>query len=80
MQSSSQQAPYGAPAYNDYAEYGAPQPVGAAHYARRFTGDAGFGDENVLKPTPSVPLPKEYQDREVSQVSARYGGFVRSKF
>lgn len=65
-------------AYNDYAEYGAPQPVGAAHYQRRFTGDAGFGDENVLKPHPSVPLPKEYQDREVSE-RERYG-FVRSKF
>jgi hypothetical protein len=61
-----------------YAEYGAPQPVGAAHYARRFQGDAGFGDENVLNPQPSVPLPREYQDREVSNHS-RYG-FVRSKF
>lgn len=80
MQSSSRQARANGtyPPYNDYAEYGAPQPVGAAHYARRFTGDAGFGDENVLKPHPSVPLPKEFRDREVSE-RARHG-FVRSKF
>lgn len=63
--------------YGEYAEYGAPQPIGAAHYQRRFQGDAGFGDENVLNPQPSVPLPKEYQDREVS---AHRHAFIRSKF
>jgi hypothetical protein len=50
--------------YGEYAEYGAPQPVGAAHYQRRFQGDAGFGDEEILNPQP-VPLSKEYQEREV---------------
>jgi hypothetical protein len=50
--------------YGEYAEYGAPQPVGAAHYQRRFQGDAGFGDEEILNPQP-VPLSKEYKDREV---------------
>jgi hypothetical protein len=51
--------------YGEYAEYGAPQPVGAAHYQRRFKGDPGFGDEEILNPQPLVPLPKEYQEREV---------------
>jgi hypothetical protein len=51
--------------YGEYAEYGAPQPVGAAHYQRRFQGDAGFGDEEILNPQP-VPLSKEYKEREVS--------------
>jgi hypothetical protein len=51
--------------YGEYAEYGAPQPSGAAHYQRRFKGDAGFGDEEILNPQP-VPLSKEYQEREVS--------------
>jgi hypothetical protein len=78
MQSQSRQMNMRAGGPPGYAEYGAPQPVGAAHYARRFQGDAGFGDENVLNPQPSVPLPREYQDREVSNHS-RYG-FVRSKF
>jgi hypothetical protein len=50
--------------YGEYAEYGAPQPVGAAHYQRRFKGDAGFGDEEILNPQP-VPLSKEYQEREM---------------
>jgi hypothetical protein len=50
--------------YGEYAEYGAPQPVGAANYQRRFQGDAGFGDEEILNPQP-VPLSKEYKDREV---------------
>jgi hypothetical protein len=58
-QQSTRSGPYG-----EYAEYGAPQPSGAAHYQRRFKGDAGFGDEEILNPQP-VPLSKEYQDREV---------------
>jgi hypothetical protein len=62
--------------YGEYAEYGAPQPVGAAHYKRRFQGDAGFGDEEILNPQP-VPLSKEYQEREVSY---NRSGFIRSKF
>ncbi|KAF2824396.1 hypothetical protein CC86DRAFT_371743 [Ophiobolus disseminans] len=78
MQSQARQQARSGGAYGAYAEYGAPQPVGAAHYQRRFQGDAGFGDENVLNPQPSVPLPREYQDREVS-AHQRYG-FVRSKF
>lgn len=49
--------------YGEYAEYGAPQPVGAAHYKRRFQGDAGFGDEVILNPQP-VPLEPEYEQRE----------------
>ncbi|KAH8729042.1 hypothetical protein GQ44DRAFT_768896 [Phaeosphaeriaceae sp. PMI808] len=48
----------------EYAEYGAPQPIGASHYHRRFKGDAGFGDEEILNPQP-VPLSKEYKDREM---------------
>ncbi|KAH9869066.1 hypothetical protein J1614_008143 [Plenodomus biglobosus] len=51
--------------YGEYAEYGAPQPIGAAHYQRRFQGDAGFGDEEILNPQP-VPLGREYEQREVS--------------
>ncbi|KAF1843415.1 uncharacterized protein K460DRAFT_368313 [Cucurbitaria berberidis CBS 394.84] len=51
--------------YGQYAEYGAPQPVGAAHYHRRFQGDAGFGDEEILNPQP-VPLDRKYAEREVS--------------
>jgi hypothetical protein len=51
--------------HGGYAEYGAPQPVGAAHYQRRFQGDAGFGDEEILNPQP-VPLDRKYQEREVS--------------
>jgi hypothetical protein len=53
--------------YGEYAEYGAPQPVGAAHYQRRFQGDAGFGDEEILNPQP-VPLSKEYKEREVRKI------------
>jgi hypothetical protein len=62
-----QSAPYG----GQYAEYGAPQPIGAAHYARRFRGDAGFGDEEILNPQP-VPLDRQYAEREVSGFG-RYG-------
>lgn len=51
--------------YGEYAEYGAPQPIGAAHYQRRFQGDAGFGDEEILNPQP-VPLDRKYGEREVS--------------
>lgn len=47
-----------------YAEYGAPQPIGAAHYSRRFQGDAGFGDEEILNPQP-VPLDRKYAEREL---------------
>ncbi|KAJ4363065.1 hypothetical protein N0V83_010185 [Neocucurbitaria cava] len=54
--------------YGQYAEYGAPQPVGAAHYQRRFQGDAGFGDEEILNPQP-VPLDRKYAEREVSGYS-----------
>ncbi|KAF1913135.1 hypothetical protein BDU57DRAFT_581655 [Ampelomyces quisqualis] len=50
--------------YGQYAEYGAPQPSGAAHYQRRYQGDAGFGDEEILNPQP-VPLSKEYKEREM---------------
>jgi hypothetical protein len=56
--------------YGEYAEYGAPQPVGAAHYQRRFKGDAGFGDEEILNPQP-VPLSREHQEREVSSSHTR---------
>ncbi|KAI8931180.1 hypothetical protein NX059_011531 [Plenodomus lindquistii] len=51
--------------YGEYAEYGAPLPIGAAHYQRRFQGDAGFGDEEILNPQP-VPLGREFDQREVS--------------
>ncbi|KAH9877021.1 hypothetical protein IAQ61_002382 [Plenodomus lingam] len=51
--------------YGEYAEYGAPQPIGAAHYQRRFKGDPGFGDEEILNPQP-VPLGRDYEQREVS--------------
>ncbi|PSN69446.1 hypothetical protein BS50DRAFT_342080 [Corynespora cassiicola Philippines] len=57
MQSSSR-APYG-----QYAEYGAPQPIGAANYRRRFLGDPGFGDEIVVNPQP-VPPTRDYE-REI---------------
>jgi hypothetical protein len=58
--------------YGEYAEYGAPQPVGAAHYQRRFQGDAGFGDEEILNPQP-VPLSKEYKEREVRRINNTRG-------
>ncbi|KAL5119359.1 hypothetical protein ACEQ8H_002628 [Pleosporales sp. CAS-2024a] len=66
MQSESRRtrAPGNRGPYGEYAEYGAPQPVGAAHYQRRFQGDAGFGDEEILNPQP-VPLSKEYKEREM---------------
>jgi len=51
----------------EYAEYGAPQPVGPADYRRKFQGDAGFGDEEVLNPQ-IVPLNSELE-REVSTQS-----------
>lgn len=54
-------AQYGS--YGEYAEYGAPQPSGAANYRRKFQGDAGFGDEEVLNPQ-IVPPNREYE-REV---------------
>jgi hypothetical protein len=54
-----------------YAEYGAPQPIGAAHYSRRFQGDAGFGDEEILNPQP-VPLDRQYAEREVSGYNTGY--------
>ncbi|KAF1832559.1 hypothetical protein BDW02DRAFT_570947 [Decorospora gaudefroyi] len=64
-----QYGPYG----GQYAEYGAPLPIGAAHYSRRFQGDAGFGDEEILNPQP-VPLDRKYADREVSAYNSyRYG-------
>lgn len=50
--------------YGEYAEYGAPQPVGAANYRRKFQGDPGFGDDEVLNPQ-IVPPNREYE-REVS--------------
>lgn len=50
--------------HEEYAEYGAPQPIGAANYRRKFQGDPGFGDEEVLNPQ-IVPPNREYE-REVS--------------
>ncbi|RMZ73338.1 hypothetical protein GMOD_00007841 [Pyrenophora seminiperda CCB06] len=47
-----------------YAEYGAPQPIGAANFSRRFKGDAGFGDEEILNPQP-VPLDRKHAGREM---------------
>jgi hypothetical protein len=60
--------------YGEYAEYGAPQPSGAAEYRerRRFTGDPGFGDEIVLNPQP-VPLQRGEYEREVSAYSKHRG-------
>ncbi|ORY11315.1 hypothetical protein BCR34DRAFT_565433, partial [Clohesyomyces aquaticus] len=54
--------------YGEYAEYGAPQPSGAANYSsggfrRHFQGDPGFGDEEVLNPQPVPPL--NANEREV---------------
>ncbi|KAH7379476.1 hypothetical protein BKA66DRAFT_466034 [Pyrenochaeta sp. MPI-SDFR-AT-0127] len=63
MQSDARNRSRGGP-YGAYAEYGAPQPVGAAHYQRRFQGDAGFGDEEILNPQP-VPLDRKYAEREM---------------
>ena len=69
MQNSSRRPPsYGPPPYDDYAEYGAPQPSGAANYGRKFTGDYGFGDELVLNPQPVPPLNRDFE-REVSSYS-----------
>ncbi|KAF2877589.1 hypothetical protein BDV95DRAFT_480848 [Massariosphaeria phaeospora] len=45
MQSQANQSRRGP--YGEYAEYGAPQPYGAADYGRRYTGDAGFGDQEL---------------------------------
>ncbi|KAF2626420.1 hypothetical protein BU25DRAFT_411814 [Macroventuria anomochaeta] len=39
-------------------------PYGAQQYQRRFRGDAGFGDEEVLNPQP-VPPNQQYSEREV---------------
>lgn len=49
--------------FGEYAEYGAPQPIGAANYRRKFQGDPGFGDEEVLNPQ-IVPPPRA-EEREV---------------
>jgi len=62
-----QYGPYG----GQYAEYGAPQPIGAANYSRKFKGDAGFGDEEILNPQP-VPLERAYAEREVSGYNTGY--------
>ncbi|KAF2475785.1 uncharacterized protein BDR25DRAFT_339785 [Lindgomyces ingoldianus] len=48
--------------YGEYAEYGAPQPSGASVYRRKFTGDPGFGDEEVHNPQPVPPM---RNDREI---------------
>ncbi|KAI0582179.1 hypothetical protein PtrSN002B_005662 [Pyrenophora tritici-repentis] len=61
-----------------YAEYGAPQPIGAASYSRKFKGDAGFGDEEILNPQP-VPLDRKYTEREVSGYNAGYNPRFGSK-
>jgi hypothetical protein len=42
-----------------------PAPYGDAQHQRRFKGDAGFGDEEVLNPQP-VPLNRQHAEREVS--------------
>lgn len=65
--------------YGEYAEYGAPQPSGAAEYhpSRRFHGDAGFGDDLVLNPQP-VPLQPRDFEREVSSY-AKYNGYGRGR-
>lgn len=68
-QSSASRPQYGQ--HGEYAEYGAPQPIGAAQYGRRFTGDPGFGDNEVLNPQP-VPPNRDYE-REVSPKPTRYG-------
>ena len=39
-------------------------PYGAQQYQRRFQGDAGFGDNQVLNPQP-VPPNQQYSEREV---------------
>jgi hypothetical protein len=65
MESDIRQSGYGRPPYGEYAEYGAPQPSGAAEYRRRFLGDPGFGDEIVLNPQPVPPM---NYDREVSSL------------
>jgi hypothetical protein len=71
MQSDVRRQPYGKPPYDDYAEYGAPQPSGAAQYSQRsrFSGDPGFGDEIVVDP---APVPPQYE-REVSTFSKHNG-------
>lgn len=52
--------------YNDYAEYGAPQPSGAANYRRKFEGDPGFGDEELLNRDIQIVPPNPDYEREVS--------------
>ncbi|KAF2125124.1 hypothetical protein P153DRAFT_426122 [Dothidotthia symphoricarpi CBS 119687] len=47
-----------------YAEYGAPQPIGAAQFHRRFHGDPGFGDEAIINPQVVPPNP-DYAQREM---------------
>jgi hypothetical protein len=51
--------------YNDYAEYGAPQPSGAANYRRKFAGDPGFGDEELLNRDIQIVPPNPEYEREV---------------
>ncbi|KAJ4291728.1 hypothetical protein N0V90_009623 [Kalmusia sp. IMI 367209] len=66
MQSESRRPPpgqYGR--YNDYAEYGAPQPSGAANYRRKFEGDPGFGDEELLNRDIQIVPPNREYEREV---------------
>ncbi|KAF2002296.1 hypothetical protein P154DRAFT_521113 [Amniculicola lignicola CBS 123094] len=62
MQSEAWKSRYGP--YGEYAEYGAPQPSGAASYrSSRVVGDLGFGDEEVLNPQPVPALDRGY-DRQ----------------
>jgi hypothetical protein len=51
--------------YNDYAEYGAPQPIGAANYRRKFEGDPGFGDQELLNRDIQIVPPNPEYEREV---------------
>ena len=58
---------YGSGRYGEYAEYGAPQPIGPAQYRNREVGDPGFGDELVTNPQPVPPMPyNRSYEREVS--------------
>ncbi|KAF2012984.1 hypothetical protein BU24DRAFT_262340 [Aaosphaeria arxii CBS 175.79] len=68
MQSEPRRSPYG-----QYAEYGAPQPIGAAEYRRRFDGDPGFGDEIVLNPQPVPPMDHGYHREEWIEQRENYG-------
>ncbi|KAL1592247.1 hypothetical protein SLS60_011324 [Paraconiothyrium brasiliense] len=69
MQSESRRAPSGQYSrYNDYAEYGAPQPSGAANYRRKFEGDPGFGDEELLNRDIQIVPPNPEYEREVGHI------------